>query len=164
MNFSKKNHAFQKKIKTMNTILLILSLFFITSCNDDENNTFQSVEITPILIGQGSLSGNNAENISQSNLVINNQSDWQNLMTQMDSYNNVTSAFSETNIDFGNFQIIAIFLEVKPTGWGITITNITENENNIVMSTEEQEGVATVISQPFHIVKIPINNKPIVFG
>ncbi len=147
------------------TIILIVSIFFIVSCNNNETDTtFQPVEIIPTLIGKGSLSGN--EGISQSNLVIQNQTDWQNLMNQMDSNGNFTDTFSETDIDFENFMIIAIFDQVHGNdGWTIDIINITENENNIVITIDNLEtgGLGGVITQPFHIVKISISNKPIVF-
>ena len=45
-----------------------------------------------------------------------NTSDWNNLMTQMNSVNNVTDSFSETNIDFNQFEIIAVFDSVHDNG------------------------------------------------
>jgi hypothetical protein len=81
----------------------------------------------------------------------------------MNSVNNVSNTFSETSIDFDDYSIIAVFLEVKSNGWGVTINNITENENNISVSTQEDESITPVQSQPFHIVKIPKTNKDITF-
>ena len=147
----------------MKTTILFFSLIFAISCNRSDNNSeFQSTEITFTEIGKGELSGNGTENIAQSNLAINNQTDWESLMNQMNSFNNVTNTFTETTIDFENYTIIAIFLEVKLNGWTITINDITENENNLSISVTESELETTVISQPFHIVKIPKTNKEIV--
>lgn len=148
----------------MKTIIFILSIFLATSCSSDDNNqTSQSTPITFTEIGKGALFGNGSENISQSNLVINNQTDWQNLMNQMNSANNVTNEFSETNIDFSAYIIIAIFLEVKGNGWEVEVSSIEENTSNILVSKTETEAINSVITQPFHIVKIPVTNKPIEF-
>lgn len=148
----------------MKTIILILSIFLATSCSsDDDGTTTQSTPITFTEIGKGALFGNGTEGISQSNIVIDNTNDWQNLMTQMNSFNNVTNEFSETNIDFNTYTVIGIFLEVKPSGWEVEISNIEENTTDILVSKTETETINSVITQPFHIVKIPITNKPIEF-
>lgn len=148
----------------MKTIILILSLFLVTSCNsDDDNTTAQSTPINFTEIGKGALYGNGSEGIVQSNMVIDNTTDWQNLMTQMDSFSNVTAQFSATNIDFNTYTVIGVFLEVKPSGWEVEISNIKENTSNVMVSKTETEAVNSVITQPFHIVKIPVTNKPIEF-
>ena len=147
----------------MKTILLILSFFLSFGCNNnDPQKPFQSTEITFTEIGQGALFGNGVENISQSNLLINNQTDWQNLVSQMNSVNNVSDTFSETSIDFDNFSVIAIFLEIKGNGWEVVINTIIENEDYITISIQETESMTTVITQPFQIVKIPKTTKEIV--
>ena len=96
-------------------------------------------------------------------MVIKNTTDWQDLITQMNSYNNVSGSFSETDIDFDNYLIIAVFLEVKPNGWEVEIIGITENEKSLVISTKETEFVSSVITQPYSIVKIPTTEKTIEF-
>ena len=146
----------------MKSIILILSLFLVTSCNSDDYTT-QSTPINFTEIGKGALFGNGSEGIVQSNMVIDNTTDWQNLMNQMNSVNNATDGFSETNIDFSTYIVIAIFLEVKQHGWEVEISNIEENTTNIMVSKTETEADNSVITQPFHIVKIPITNKPIEF-
>ena len=145
----------------MRTIILMLSLIFVVSCNNDDDNDpeFQPTEINFSGVGRGSLLGNGDEGIEQSNLLINNDSDWQYLMTQMNITNNVTAGFTETDIDFETYSIVAVFLEIKPVGWYLEITNIIENEDNIALTVEEVESVAAIITQPFHIVKIPKTEK-----
>tara|TARA_B100000768_G_C11037098_1_gene272609 strand:+ start:143 stop:589 length:447 start_codon:yes stop_codon:yes gene_type:complete len=142
-------------------IMLIPLLLVLVFGYDNNEKINQKVEFTEI--GKGSLFGNGNESILRSNLVINNQSDWQNLIDQMNSVNNVSSTFSETSIDFTSFSVIAIFLDIKQNGSEITINTITENETNILVSTQETELDNTVITQPFHIVKIQKTNKEIVF-
>ena len=148
----------------MKNMFLILSILLtIYSCNkNDDNQVFpQNKEFD--VIYNGALSGNGSEGITQSNMVINNTNDWENLMSQMNSVNNLSDNFSETDIDFNDYIIIAVFLEVKSNGWEIEITNITENENSLVVSTNETELISSVITQPFSIVKIRRTEKTIEF-
>ena len=144
----------------MKSIILILSvLFSLTSCNDEDTKT----SITFSEIGKGTLHGNGSEGIAQSNIVIKNTTDWQDLITQINSFNNVSGSFSETDIDFDNYLIIAVFLDVKSNGWEVEITDVTKNENSLVVLTKETEFDISVITQPFSIVKIPTTEKTIEF-
>jgi hypothetical protein len=148
----------------MKKMFLILSILLtIYSCSENDNNQRFPQNKEFDIIYNGVLSGNGSEGITQSNMVINNTTDWQNLITQMDSFNNVSGNFSETDIDFDNYLIIAVFLEVKPNGWEVQINNITENENSLVVSTNENEFISSVITQPFSIVKIHRTEKNIEF-
>ena len=149
----------------MKTIILILSVFLTTSCSNDDDNkvTAQSTPIAFTEIGKGALFGNGSEGVVQSNMIINNTTDWQNLMNQMNSVNNVTDEFSETNIDFNTYIVIAIFLDVKGNGWEVEISSIEENTSNVMVSKTKTEFINSVITQPFHIVRIPVTSKEIVF-
>jgi hypothetical protein len=148
----------------MKTIILIIGFFLAVSCNsDDTSSSAQSTPVNFTEIGKGALYGNGSEGITQSNMVITNDADWQNLIYQMNSVNNVTNEFSESNIDFGSYVIVAVFLEVKQHGWELEISNIEETTSNIVVSKIETALINSVITQPFHIVKIPITTKPIEF-
>jgi hypothetical protein len=121
---------------------------------------------TLVLIAQGVLHGNGQEGISKQNTVITTETEWENLQTAMNTVNNVTDGFAETDIDFSKYQIIAVFDEIRPNGgWTIDITDITEYTDSIVVSyTNLEIGNGTkVITQPFYIVKIPKSNKMIVF-
>ncbi len=144
-------------------ILFIAMLMIFISCNNKDNQAFpQNKEFN--VIYHGTLGGNGSEGITQSNMVIDNTSDWQNLMSQMNNrFHKVSDSFSETDIDFDNYLIIAVFLEVKGGGWEVKITNITENENNLIISTKETVFLTTVITQPFSIVKIRRTEKTIEF-
>ena len=148
----------------MKTVLLILSSFIILSCT---HNAPQSSSVSFTEIAQESLYGAGAEDISQSNRVITNTADWQNLMDQMNNVNNVTDIFTETNIDFNTYEVVAIFDEVRSNGgWATNITSITETatEIKVTYSFLSSSGVAPcVITQPYHIVKIPKSNKPVNF-
>ena len=151
------------KTTVLFSILLIVTLF--VGC-DKNNDTPETTNITLVEIGKNALYGNGQEGVSQSNLVITNNSDWQNLMTQMNSVNNVTDEFFETNIDFNQFEIIAVFDSIRPhNNFNVSISEITENPIGIEISIEKTNGDSgyVVMTQPFHIVKIPKSNKPVIF-
>lgn len=152
------------KLKNVSGIILsAFCIFIFASCNDndDDNTDFTPVEFTKI--GKGTLSGSGKENITKSNLVIKDETDWQNLLDKMNTVNEVTPGFSETSIDFDQYQVIAVFLDVKSSGWEVEINEINGNKDNILVSTKETEYASTVMSQPFSIVKLSKTNKEISF-
>ncbi|MGB0173169.1 MAG: protease complex subunit PrcB family protein [Flavobacteriaceae bacterium] len=61
-------------------------------------------------------------------------------------------------------MVIAVFLEVKSSGWEVRINSITENENSLVVRTNENQFDSSVITQPFSIVKIHKTEKQIQFN
>jgi hypothetical protein len=151
----------------MKTLFLSLVLLFSISCNKiDDENSFEPQTITPVLIGKGDLLSAFSSNPVQQNIIITNTTEWNNFIVGMNNPNNLSKNFSEINVDFNNFQIIAVFDNIKQTGgFSIDITNVVENPNNIVVTIKHllTGGDNTIITQPFHIVKIPKTIKPIVF-
>jgi len=146
-----------------NVILILFAFSLLISCNKDEENT---IEIIPILISKSELYGNGEEEINQSNLVITDSVNWVELIMKMDSVNNTSNNFTEIDVDFSQFQIIAIFDEIRPnSGSSIEILSIKEDERNITVSIGfiSSNGDIPVINQPFHIVKIKKTEKPVVF-
>lgn len=145
-------------------ILTLFSIFTLLSCNSDDDS-FVPQNIEQIMIGKGNLNGG-SENISQQNIVIYNQSDFDLLMNAMNMANNVTDSFTETTVDFDSYMIIAAFDQIRNNGGhSIDIISVIENEENITIDVEKLQngGVSSVITQPFHIVKIQKSDKPIVF-
>ncbi len=159
----------------MKNLVFLLSVFFISfGCSDtddgsnDDNNANEDfpVDIDFTAIAHGELDGNGEEQIPQANIAIENDADWQQLITEMNTVNNESSDFSETNIDFSQYIVIGVFDQIRMTGgWSIDIIDIVEEETEIIVYVSQLEtgGDNPVIVQPFHIVKIPIINKPIVF-
>jgi hypothetical protein len=150
----------------MKNLFMSLVLFLSLSCNnnnDDNNVSFVPQTISPVLIAKGSLMG--SENISQQNTIIYNIGNWNTILNSIDSFR--LAQFTETTtVDFNNFQLIAVFDNVYPSPkFDVSISNITENENNIVVTVTKtlNPSIATVVDQKFHIVKIPKSTKPVVF-
>ncbi|MDE0472006.1 MAG: hypothetical protein OXH57_08700, partial [Ekhidna sp.] len=79
--------------------------------------------------------------------------------------NNVSDNFSETDIDFNNYLVLTVFLQVIKTGSTVEVKSVNEEKSRIHISYTFDISTATipVIGQPFHIVKIPKTNKTIEF-
>ena len=145
---------------------LILFFCFVITISCSTNNSSQPISnfttqtITPTFIGKGINSGT----AIQSNFVITSQVNWLLLMDSLTSAN--TSNFTETNIDFNNFQLLVAIDNTRPdTGYSINISTIIENTTTIsalVTSTNNGNGFS-VLSRPFYIVKIPKSTKPVLF-
>jgi hypothetical protein len=69
-------------------------------------------------------------------------------------------------IDYANYTVIVVIDRIYGNGGhSIDITNITEFETNIIVTVENLQtgNTFSVVTQPYHIVKIPKATKPIVF-
>ncbi|WP_461599024.1 protease complex subunit PrcB family protein [Winogradskyella sp.] len=119
-----------------------------------------------VVIGKGNLYGSGAERIDKQNLVITTSEEWKDLLNKMNSVNNVTDSFSETEIDFSKYIVITVFEEVKNTGGHSLDLIIQEAKDKILVEVlrKSPDGIATsVMTQPYFIVKILKNDLPVVF-
>jgi len=151
------------------TVIVMLLAGSFSSCKEKE-------KCEPfVLIGQRSLSG--GEGIPQQAIVIKTQEEWEDFKTVMNTeyyqgQNTIkeTESFSETEIDFDQYQIIAVIDEKRPDGcWGMAITCMIEHADKILVTIQVtsslSKGFDCIMSehQPYHIVKIPITKKSIEF-
>jgi len=153
-----------------NILIILLSVFFLSCSSDDDTTEMTNTEITNIefsLIGKGNLYGNGAEGITQQNLIISDETTWNDLITQMNFVNPVSDRFIETDINFSEHTIIAVFDEVKGTsGHNLELLSLTYNSENIIVNISDfvPGGFVTGgITQPFHILKITNTGLPILF-
>jgi len=143
-------------------LIAILSMGLINCGSDDNNNesfTPQNIDFTTI--GQGAAIVN-LMTVEQQNTVITNSTDWNQLLELL----NQDWSFFETDIDFDTFQVIVSIDEERGhTGHWLEINEIIENENNntVTLSTGEYDSGYTAICRPYHIVKIPKSDKPVIF-
>lgn len=142
---------------------MVLFITLISCNNNNDENPFFPITITPVLIGKGNLMG--SENISPQKIVLYDNANWNDILNSIDQFR--LAQFTETtNVNFNDFQLIAVFDNVYPSPtYEVNITNVTENVNNIVVTVQKtySPSIATVMTQSFHIVKIPKSTKPIVF-
>lgn len=155
----------------MRCLFLATFLLILSSCSTNSTEpptvppiaSFTPITITPVLIGKGSFS--TYENIAQQNIVINNATNWNNLLSPIGQFT-LQNNFITTTVDFNNYQVIAVVDRAYGSpGKIITITDITETGTNIVVSvkiTGELSFIQTA-AQPFHIVHIPKSAKPVIF-
>lgn len=152
----------------MKQLMILTFLFTLVACNKNKNMLIakpSSIEF--VQIAKDNLYGNGGEQIPKENLVITNEESWEKLIQKMDSVNNVSKDFTEINIDFENYIILAIFDDIKHNGGHtIDIKDVVENKNNLVVTIEylNPDGdLTSVMTQPFELVKISITSKPISF-
>ncbi len=161
-------------MKTKILLVLFISLFAFISCSDDESNNDptnsfpQEVEFTVIadyVIHElpFGLSGNNE------NLIITNEDDW---ITFMENDPWSPYLYSETNINFDDFQVIASFGTLSPFGpEDVQIISVVEYMENITINVQYTLLDPNCISGspgwpgawPYYIIKIPKSSKPIEF-
>jgi len=146
------------------TFFIVLSMF-VVSCNSDDDNLFlTAVEFSSI--AEGNLLGNGSEGFNKQNMVISSSIAWNNLISPMNSVNNVSDNFTETNIDFSQYKVIAIFDAIRGTSGHSLDLRIMSNSNIIIVkisNVRPEEVNIPSISQPFHIVKILKSDLPITF-
>ena len=147
-------------IKTLSAVILLIGAFIVLS-GCEGNKYPKALNFT--LIGKGNVSGSGEENLNKQNVVITDSIQWQRLLSEMDSHRNVSSLLTETNIDFDKFQLIVVIDSIRPNLCEINIKSITENKSDISVCTEKTSYDATVVTQPFCIVKIGKTNKNINF-
>lgn len=149
----------------MKKIVLLISVLSLLNCKTKVNQSKMDNKAYT-LIAKGNLYGAGDEGIEKQNMVITNSEDWKALLIQMDTINKVSESFAETEIDFNEFQVIAVFDDVKNTGGHYLDLNIEEDKEQISIEVLQTapEGMATmVMTQPFYIVKVLKDERPIVF-
>jgi len=150
-------------------------LFLLASCSNDNNagskqsnpeSILPPTVESPVqfsLIAKGDHFNGNYKN-TKVNLVIKDEVAWNNLKSAMTTYS--LSTFTETSIDFTKYQIIAVFDQIRMSGGHtIDITSITEDKKTTTVKVENIKAgdLTSVVTQPFHIVKINKTEKNIDF-
>ncbi|MHC0439433.1 protease complex subunit PrcB family protein [Flavobacterium sp. 3-210] len=144
----------------MKQIIILLSIIFIASSCSSEDATSSQVSYSEIT----KESYSSDKKIPKSNLVIKDLPAWNSLLSKISPAE--VSNFKETNIDFSKYQIIAVFDEVRKSGgYSIDITKISQSNSQIIVKVEQlnKGNLTSVITQPFHIIKIAKSNKKVVF-
>jgi len=145
-------------------ITLFSFLFLLTSCSNDSNSNQSDVSFSTVV--QKDLSPSDQKPIAETKVVITDSQAWNAFITKISVVNEESKYFIDTNIDFTKFQIIAV-IDQKYLNGGhtIDITKIAENKNKIYVKVEKLHtgNIATVLTQPYHIVKIAKSSKKVIF-
>jgi len=142
-------------------LVLLISMTYI-SCQKKAAEAQQPDNITPVTIAKGEV---NFSSLEIGNYVIKNDSVWQDILTMFSRAINIDYFFTETNIDFSQYMVIAVIDTMYPSAsYSVDITDIELVQDTIrVHYTNLQAGDAAVPSQPFHVVKIRTRNEPVEF-
>lgn len=145
-------------------ITLFSFLFLLTSCSNDNNSNQSDVSFSTVV--QKELSPSDQKPIAATKVVITDIQAWNAFIAKISVVNDESKYFIDTNIDFTKFQIIAV-IDQKYLNGGhtIDITKIAENKNKIYVKVEKLHtgNIATVLTQPYHIVKIAKSSKEVIF-
>jgi hypothetical protein len=137
-------------------------LFLLTGCNSDDSDT-SNVPYS-VIVQDDHFNGD--YNNPKANLVIKDQTEWNKLLLKINILTTANSIMPDIDVDFTKYQVIAVIDEVRNYGgYSIDITKITETNNSIFVTVKQLKpsGFNAVITQPYHIVKIPKTDKKIVF-
>jgi len=149
----------------MHKLLGIVILLFALNCKSSENKAKMTKEDI-VLIGKGNLYGSGSEGIEKQNLIIKSPKKWKDLLNKMNAVNKVSDSFSETDIDFSEYTVIAVFDEIKNSGGHSLNLVIQETKDKFLVEVlrKSPDGIATsVMTQPYYIVKVPKSELLIVF-
>lgn len=160
-----ENHlTFTQSILNYKNLALFLVLLAF-SCKSDDNGNI--IDTTPIFLHTNALSGDGEEGITKQNLVITEAESWNELMAQMNSLGVTQSPdITVEEINFTDYQVIAIFDEVRPECCHSIALNITSNSENIIVQTTftpPPSGTLPSVSQVYYMAKILKSDLPIVF-
>jgi len=131
---------------------------------DDDSSITSSVEYS--LISQDNLYGNGIEGIDPQHLIIDNDFNWLQLLSEMNSNSNVSDQFTEVEIDFSKYTVLAAFDEIRPNGGFTVDLKLSLREGKVmakVVKNSPEGNATTVITQPYIIVKIEKPDLPIEF-
>lgn len=145
--------------------IFVLAVLPLGCQESPEEVYFPPQAITATLIGKGFTSDN--PGLPQQNTVITNQAQWTQFVNSMNAIEpNISNTFTEINVDFSSYVIIACIDAVRgSTGCSINVDSVMEYQDDIKVDVHvltSPNGYA-VMGRPYHIVKIPVQSKPILF-
>ncbi|WP_372474612.1 hypothetical protein AB4865_04915 [Capnocytophaga sp. ARDL2] len=150
-------------LKFMYKMKKILALSIATigmiACGNDDSTTMEEQTVAFETLAKGNdldLYDNLNQNL---NLIISNDNEFENFVT--------TTSFNTSNFPTVNYyssKVIVLLGKLSQTGSNYEISNITETSEHIMINLTETYNDATVMSKPYHIVKINQTSKPILFN
>lgn len=168
--YGKEQQNTMSILRQFKSVLFTTTILFIAGCATPKETVVvrdppQKVEF--VTIGMGSLFGAGEEGIEESNILIRSNDEWAGLKKKMDAVNSVTQNFKEHEVNFNEYYLIACFDATRPTGgFSLEIKDVSTTLKRLEVLIERQtpKGEATsVLSQPYHIIRIPLTDKEILF-
>ena len=127
---------------------------FKMELQDNQDNPEISRQLSFTIISQDEYHRGAVDDLCGENFVIRSERHWNEVKNKIHS-----SHFSEEDIDFSNYTLIAVFDKAhNGGGWSIDITKVAEFPDKIVVSGSNLKtgnSMSSTISTPYQIVKIP---------
>lgn len=161
------------KYGVISMFLLFLPSAAFFSCGTSKNLEDEQIEqpesIPFTTIAQGALFGGGQEGFDEEKTtlsVIRTADEWEKLKTQLNSVNVVTGGFKDGDLDFEREMVIACIDRLRGSGGHeIAVDSILEDDNRLLVNIHHNgpgETSATVLTQPFYIVRITKSDKTLV--
>lgn len=165
-------------------ILITFLSLFLFNCNSDDApsnvdpNVFPQDMIISTIIQQDVLYGLYFENFSNQKFLIEDVATWNMFKTTLNEDSGFTSGegesftdvyFSETEIDFSQFQVVAIFDIIRTNPGtntsGVFVTSVQEFEEEIKVNYKivYVQTFSLLSWQGYRVIKMPKSDKEIVF-
>ena len=157
-------------LEQFNNACMPITILFMVGCSAPKEVLVANADLHQVefeTIGKGSLYGAGEEGIEESNILIRSKQEWQGLKKNIDAVNKVSQNFKEHEVNFEEYYLIACFDPVRPNGgYSMKIKDVLESPTQIEVLIEhpKPQGMAiSVLIQPYHIIRIPITDKDILF-
>lgn len=138
-----------------------------TAQTASQNVSVQEIPFTSI--GKAALFGGGQEGFDEVKttlLTIRSAEDWEKLKAQLNSVNTVTGAFKDEKLDFESEMVLACIDRLRGSGGHeVIIESIVETETELKIHVKHRapgDMAASVLTQPFHIVRVPKSGKTVV--
>lgn len=158
-------------------LLFSLGLFCFTACQTEDSILVNQMQDPPTSIQFQEVFKYEYANHPETagTYVINDQESWNTFAAGLDSpftYDPetgiTTNQLLAVEVDFSSYTVIAVVDEQhNHGGFDITISSVEQNDDTINVDVEADfpgDGAVTaVLTQPYHIIKIPKTTLPVVF-
>jgi hypothetical protein len=132
----------------MFVLLLVLSMFrmkilvyglimlFVVACDVDE---FKSVDAS--VVGRGNFHVYMQESIFKSCSIITDNSGWQELVRKLNLFKDTNSDFVKTNIDFSQYDVIAVFDRIRTGVYYAVKIDLIEGRNMLFIKVSHEKNM-----------------------
>lgn len=148
-------------MKSLNLGLFILVIIIAMACASTKTISGEQTSQRFEEVGNGILTGGGDEGIEESLLVVDSQSEFDNIKDKMNKVNYSTKALDDLSPDFKTESLIAYFQPVRSTGGYVlsadSLTKVTLNgaiSYTLHLNLKSPQGAAvTMLTQPYIFVK-----------
>lgn len=160
-----------------NIFYILLLMVSLSGCQSDDNettgpnnnnNTNEPVAVEFTEIAHRDFGS--TEEFTVANMVVDSQEQWGLLLEEMIAHDQYALQQTDLEVDFSTHKVIVLIDELHFSGAGqydIEVGSVVQHEGQIIVDVQYSvpggNVVTAMATQPFHIVKIPQSDLPIVF-